>query len=556
MKKLPWTDTWKKYKIYSKDRKKEIETVYSEPEIFEKAVSENPYDILIDFVGKTFKQTDAIVLENFPQFKDSYTRCKWIVWSLLKDNESDGDTCINANILAKVLKKDYAEVYSHIIDVVKTDDLFYYEPQGKMVAIRATYESEKKVAEVIKDRVAHPIKFNMDWEKYTAVDGLALTDEQIEILKFACTKSIMMLNGSAGTGKTSAMNALVTMLEDEGYGCTIVAPTGIAAKRISEVTGHSASTIHKFIASRVGISDFLIIDEMSMVGVQLLASLFSKLNDDTKIVFICDEAQLCSISCGNIVQDIIDSGIIPIVNLTRVFRYGKGGIATVATDVRNGKKLSEETSFNDYAFVPAKNKIMDTVMETYRGLLTQYAPEDIMILSPFNVHDAGTYAINSAIQSEYNSNSVLTSYNKTKNVTIDFKLGDRIINTENNYKMHGEYGDIAVMNGERGVVLDYYDGYLKVEYESGVAYLENEEIWKQLLGYSITIHKSQGSQAKAVIVIVDKSHGFFLTRNLLYVALSRAQEKLVLIGDIDTINSSLPKEENKIRSTWLRTLLN
>lgn len=392
--------------------------------------------------------------------------------------------------------------------------------------------------------------------KYIAVDGLDLTEEQMEILKLACTKSVIMLNGSAGTGKTSAMKALVEMVTSEGYGCTIVAPTGIAAKRIAEVTGHPASTIHKLLAKKDSyISDYLIIDEMSMVGVNLLGSLLTIVPESTKIVFVCDEAQLASISCGNIVQDIIDSDIVPIVKLNRVFRYGKGGIATVATDVRTGKKLSEDTEFNDYCFIPVSENPLKDITKAYDALRESYDKEDIMILSPFNVRDSGTYAINKAIQNRYNDNPVLTSYTR-QNTEIEFKCDDRIINTENNYHMAGDYGDIAIMNGEIGHVVSFDGEIMTVDYENGRAYLEKGDVFKQLLGYSITVHKSQGSQAKAVIVIADKSHSFFLSRNLLYVAMSRAQKKLIVIGDINTINESLNVEENKERTTWLKEMLN
>lgn len=557
MKKLPWTDVFKKYKIFSKRVRKDLPVLYEEPEKFEEEVAIRPYEMLIEVVGKNFKKADELVLELYPQFKDSHSRCKWIVWSMLKDVESEGDTCINANVLARALKQDYAEVYDHVVDVVKNNELFYYDPTGKMVAIRDTYEAEKRIAEEIKKRVINPVKYDIDWQKYTAVDGIALTEEQSQILKLACKESVMMLNGGAGCGKSSTTKSLLTMLDKEGYSFTALAPTGIAAKRIKESSGYDASTIHKFLFSKKGIGDYLVLDEAGMIGVHLMSALFKRLNDDTKIVIICDEAQLCSISCGNIVQDIINSDIVPTVKLTKVFRYGKGGIATVATDVRNGKKLTDKPEFNDYRFIPTNKDTFETVLNVYDGLLKTYKREDILVLSPFNVRSTGTFAINKAIQERYNGEAdVLASYNKQKDVTIEFRKGDRIINTENSYKMRGENGNIAVMNGEYGTVLGLEeDGLLKVEFENGVALLEQEEIWKQLLGYCITCHKSQGCQGKAVIVVLDKNAGFFLTRNLIYMALTRAQEKLIVVGDLRTINSAIGIEENKTRNTWLKELL-
>lgn len=555
-KKSPWTDIKAKYKIYSTRKYHQIQEYYTTPEKFEEAVAEDPYFIFINTLNKTFKAADEMALEMFPEKKVSADKCKWCCWNVLKENESEGDTCINANILAKVIKQRYNEVYPFVVDVVKNDDMFHYDQSSKMVAFEGTYRYEVKIAEAIKTRVNHPVKMNMNWEKYGAVDGLDLTDEQMQVLKLACEQSIVMLNGSAGTGKTSAMKALVTMLNNEGHDCTILAPTGIASKRIAEVTGHHASTIHKFLANpHSSMQEFLIVDEMSMVGVQLFGALMCVTPSDTKIILVCDEAQLASISCGNIVQDIIDSGIVPTVNLTRVFRYGKGGIATVATDVRMGKPIKADMSFNDYSFVEASSHPLNDILSVYDWLRQQYHPSDIMVLSPFNVREAGTFAINKAIQDKYNHNPVVVSY-KRQSAEIDFKVGDRVVNTENNYHMMGEYfNDVAVMNGEQGVVVGFDGELMTVDYECGTAMLEKADIWKQLLGYSISVHKSQGTQAKAVIVIADKSHGFFLTRNLIYVALSRAQEKLVLVGDIDTINEALKTEENKERETWLNKLL-
>lgn len=555
-KKSAWTDIKNKYHIYSTRKYNEIKNIYPTPEAFEEVVAKNPYDVFINFLNKSFKQSDKIILELFPELRETEIRCKYCCFYILKENESEGDTCIDANVLARLIKKDFPEVYNYIVPVIKNDEMFHFDETTKIVSLEETYRNEERIATEIKKRVKHPIATPMNWEKYVAVDGLDLTDEQMQILKLACTESVIMLNGSAGTGKTSAMKALVEMVTHEGHDCTILAPTGIAAKRIAEVTGHSASTIHRHILSRKSIGDFLIIDEMSMVGVGLLGWLFLSLPEHTKIIFVCDESQLASISCGNIVQDIIDSHIVPTVNLTRVFRYGVGGIATVATDVRMGKEISADTHFNDYTFLKAsKNPLKDITM-AYDNLREEYSEDDIMILSPFNVREAGTYAINKAVQTKYNKTETLMSYNR-QNVEIEFKVGDRVVNTENNYHAQGEYDEIAIMNGDIGIVagVDSYSGNLMVDFNNGRAYLEKAEVFKLLLGYSISVHKSQGSQSKAVVVIADKSHGFFLTRNLLYVALSRAQEKLIVIGDIDTINKALEVEENKERETNLRSML-
>lgn len=552
-----WAEIKKKYKIYSTRKYNSIKRIYSSPAEFEAKVSAEPYHMIHEYLDKPFKNADALILELFPGLRSSAERCRWCCLYLLKQNEAKGHTKLNASILFNQMSQNYPELIDYVYEAVTTWDRIYYDKSSQATSIASTYYNESLIAEEIKKRINNPVIDNMDWRKYRNIDDIELTDEQMSLLESVCNNSVVMLNGSAGCGKTSATRALTQMLYDNGKSFTLLAPTGIAAKRLRQATGKDASTIHRFLVSGQSMGEYLIIDECSMVGVNLLGLLFTKLSKRTKIILICDEAQLASISCGNIVKDIIDSGIVPIVNLTHVFRYGTSGLATIATDVRTGKEISANTEFDDYSFIQIDNKPINDVLNVYAELLKTYKRDDILILSPFNVKEAGTYVINKAIQDKYNSNPILTSYTR-QSVEIDFKVDDIIVNTENNYHMMGEnFADIPVMNGDVGKVLSYDEssGLLEAKFESGIAYLEKGDIYKQLLGYCLTVHKVQGMQAKAVIVVIDKSHGFFLTRNLCYVAMSRAQEKLVVIGDIDTINESLKIQEEKRRHTWLKELV-
>ena len=552
-----WAEIKKKYKIYSTRKYNSIKRIYSSPAEFEAKVRAEPYHMIHEYLDKPFKNADALILELFPGLRSSAERCKWCCLYLLKQNEAKGHTKLNASILFNQMSQNYPELINYVYEAVTTWDRIYYDKSSKATSIASTYYNESLIAEEIKKRINNPVIDNMDWQKYRNIDDIELTDEQMGLLESVCNNSVVMLNGYSGTGKTQTTRALTQMLYDNGKSFTLLAPTGIAAKRLRQATGKNASTIHRFLASGQSMGDYLIIDECSMVGVNLLGLLFTNLPKKTKIILICDEAQLASISCGNIVKDIIDSGIVPIVNLTHVFRYGTSGLATIATDVRTGKEISANTEFDDYSFIQIDKKPINDVLNVYAELLKTYRRDDILILSPFNVKEAGTYVINKAIQDQYNSNPTLTSYTR-QSVEIDFKTDDIIVNTENNYHMMGEnFSDIPVMNGDVGRVLGYDESsdLLEAQFESGIAYLEKGDIYKQLLGYCLTVHKVQGMQAKAVIVVIDKSHGFFLTRNLCYVAMSRAQEKLVVIGDIDTINESLKIQEEKRRNTWLKELL-
>lgn len=549
-----WTEIKKKYKIYSTKKYNQIKRNYDTPEKFEKEVYDNTYFMLICYLEKTFKIADELALQIKPELKESVERCVWVCRDLIHKHESEGHTKINASILAKALYSSYQELMPFILTAVE-NPMFHFEKDNKIVALKSTWDNECKIAEIIKEKVNNPFNSEMNWENYSEVDGMKLTDEQLSLLKEINEKSIVMLNGSAGTGKSQTTKALIKMLDDNAYTYTLLAPTGIAAKRLRQATGRQASTIHMHLACHRSIGNFLIIDECSMIGVNLLGLLFDFIPKNTKIVLICDEAQLASISCGNIVQDIIDSKMVPIINLTKVFRYGIGGIATVATDVRFGKELSENVEFDDYSFIPISSNPLVDIITIYDNALKKYSPEDIMILSPFNVRNAGTYAINSALQNKYNLNPTFLSYKK-QGADIEFKIGDRIVNTENNYHMLSDYGDeLAVMNGDIGTIINN-DGYITtVQFDNGIAYLENNDMYKMLLATAVSVHKSQGNQAKCVIVVIDKSHGFFLNRNIEYVAMSRAQEKLIVLGDIDTINNALKIQQEKRRETYLKNLL-
>ena len=549
-----WTDIKKKYRIYSTKKYNQIKRMYETPQEFEEEVYKNTYFMLICYLEKSFKLADELALQIKPELKESVERCVWVCRELIHKHESEGNTKMNASSLARALHSSYSELMPFILQAVE-NPIFYYDKENKFLALKSTWENECRIANVIKQKLKNPIDSEMEWQKYSEVDGMKLTEEQLSLLESINKNNIVMLNGSAGTGKSQTTKALIKMLDDNCYSYTLLAPTGIAAKRLRQATGRQSSTIHMHLACHRSVGDFLIIDECSMIGVNLLGSLFNFIPDYTKIILICDEAQLASISCGNIVQDIIDSGVMPIVNLTKVFRYGIGGIATVATDVRTGKNLSENMNFEDYKFIPISSNPINDILSIYEKEIKNYSPEDIMILSPFNVRNAGTYAINSALQNKYNTNPTFLTYKK-QGFDIEFKIGDRIVNTENNYHMTSDYGDeLAVMNGDIGTIIDN-DGYnTTVKFDNGIAYLENNDMYKMLLATAVSVHKSQGNQAKCVIVVIDKSHGFFLNRNIEYVAMSRAQEKLIVLGDIDTINNALSIQQEKSRETYLKNML-
>ena len=371
-------------------------------------------------------------------------------------------------------------------------------------------------------------------------------------------KGCIFITGNCG--KTASVKALITMLEDEGFTYTLLAPTGIAAKRLRESTGREASTIHMALATNETIGQFLILDEVGMISVSLLAKLLEHITDDTKIIFIADPSQLASISCGNVVRDLLDSGVIPVANLTKVFRYNSSGIITLSTDVRNGRNEHLTDTYADYKFIPISTQAIKQIGEEYAALVSgNYNPSDVLILSPFNKGPVGSMAINAAIQAKFNPNPMSGIAYKRDGIEIGFKVGDRVINKKNEYSMPLYDSDETafVANGDIGTVLaidpDEYS--MTVQFDCGVCHVDRAHIQHLLLGYCISVHACQGSQAKAVMVVIDSSHGHMISRNLLYTAMTRAQERLVVIGDVAAIEHGLDIQEEMQRNTWLKEMM-
>lgn len=567
------------WQINDYDDIKKLSNCFKTPKELEEELKTNPYHVFFDFLQFSFTKTDRYVLSHSPELINSKQRYEYACLEILRQNELEGDTRLYDELLIEMAEEIAPEIILHIDDVLQNSDKIYYDKEKDYVSKQITYEAELNIATHIKNRLKSPNFFEgkevPDFEKYRSIEGFSCTDEQMQTLKILWDKNILMLNAPAGAGKTSSMKSVIKMLEDNNIDYLLLAPTGIAMKRLKESTGRPASTIHMALACNIP-TDFegvLVIEEASMVSVHLLSTLLTAIANKCKILFICDEAQLASISCGNVVQDIINSNIVPIVKLSKVFRYGTSGLATIATDTRNGLLGARlENVFSDYTFIPINDNPIEQVLNAYNRLLDNYSKDDIIILSPYNKGGAGTYVINNEIQARYNPNPETNMIRKMPmGITIMFKKGDRVVNTHNEYQMpcfeimddgslEHSIKTIQIMNGDIGIVrevkkLESGSEELVVEFDTGLACVSGRTLNNLLLGYSISVHKSQGSQAKAVITLFDSSHARLLTRNLMYVADSRAQKELIEIGDIEAIKKGLGEVENKQRDTWLCELL-
>lgn len=542
-----------------------VSTMYDTKEQFVEALEKDPYEILCGRLGMEFIDVDPLIVDRYPAHETDYNRCLYDMLSFITNSETTGSTRINTEELLEVVKDEAFEAVEHFEKCLE-DVRIHYE--DGTVARQCTYEKEKYIAEDLKRRLAEVQPIEVDETKFFENEGMVLSDEQRQILSVVKNNGVAMLTGGAGCGKSFTTRAVVDMLENAGLTVTLLAPTGIASRRLREATLRPASTIHMMLAKQQTTGDVAVIDEVGMVSVELLFNLLRDgTNPDTRIVFVCDPAQLVSISCGNIAQDLMSSGSVPIVNLTKVFRYGTGGIATVATDIRNGKKDSLKTEWNDYNFADIGKLPMKQIVDQYQELLDSgYKPKDILVLTPFNKGTEGTVAINNQLQ-KFNPNELTEIGYKAERQNVHFKIGDKVINKKNNYhacvadasEEDGEDIECFIANGEIGFIRDLgvNNGcaYMTIEFTDNLVYMCGKELENIKLGYSLTVHSCQGCEAKAVIMVMDSCHSRLATRNLLYVGCTRAKERLSIIGNAETISGAIDRVENLERNTWLGELL-
>jgi exodeoxyribonuclease V alpha subunit len=376
------------------------------------------------------------------------------------------------------------------------------------------------------------------------------------------------------------------MLRDNNKSFILLSPTGKASKVLAENTREKATTIHRGLCyippDEWGYNkeqklnyDIVIIDEFSMVDIFLFARVIDAIDfTKTKLLMIGDNAQLPSVSCGNLLHDFMQSNLIPTITLTKVFRYSEGGLMRIATDTRCCKPYltdikNQFTYFGDnkdYAFIAVNNEAtVKSAVSLYEKLLkTGYKKEDIQVLTSYKKGEYGSVALNNHIQKIANPNYGNQECMKVSEVT--YFQGDLVIQNVNNY--HAELfitemfcfddempNETFIANGETGVITEVYNSYVVIDFDGVKVKYSRNEMQMCGLGYSISIHKSQGSSIKVVILITPKAHTFMLNSNLIYVGLTRMKEKCFHLGNIDTVNSAVKKKENLTRNTFMQELL-
>lgn len=579
----------KEYKISMSDCKLLLSKFKTIEECVKK-INDTPYFILMEVLGRTFENIDKMILDIQPDLKVSKQRCEALIIGVLRRNEVDGSTRLYANDLFYYIKEEYdaKELLPMLKDVAVESDLIYYDEKTKDLSIMSTYLAECKIADFVKSKIQNSKKLDIDYTKYKNINNFTMSDSQLNALKVFCESNISILAGTAGTGKSSSIKGLVSLMEDNHLTYTLLSPTGKASKVLSESTGRKAYTIHKRCFSGSIDTDVVIVDECGMVSLDVFCMLLTSIsNTNARIVFVGDPAQLSPIGLSKIFDDLIKSSVVPMTMLTEVFRYKSDGSLFVATNVRQGKNFFNDKEFvkyddstleysvnDNYRFILTDDILNRTVTEYKKLLQKGIKKENILVLSPFNVGLFGTYAINNEIQemvnpAKPNEKVQIRNISKTK---IVFRTGDLVINTKNDYEavkadnyyqcaeIEGasvsDYNDYAtVVNGQTGIIRDVVDDGLIVQFDEDLIYVDKSKLNQLLLGYAISVHKSQGSTTDYSINIVSNAHKKMLTRGLLYVATTRCKKAHIDIGDINAFKYALTVDDNDLRQTWLLDLL-
>ena len=577
---------------------KKLYDQYPSVEKIREVIRKEPYECLCKLSGIGFKTADQLLLTLEKESKEcvgtgknpilyfgfdlkpSYQRAKACVDYLLNENESSGNTYMYVGDLKKQFEILAPEAIGNLPIILKSDNDVIFDRELLCVCRKETYETEKYIANKIREGMSINTEWDCDCNKYRSLDGFDLTDDQCKTSEYMCQHNVVMLVGYGGSGKSSSTQAFVNMLNAYHKSFMLLAPTGRAAKVLSGYTGENAMTIHRGLGYMPGhgwgyneehplMQDVVIVDEFSMVDIFLFRHLLEAIDfSRTKLLLIGDDAQIPSVGAGNVLYDLLCYNQIPTITLNKIFRYGKGGLSTAATDTREGKEYLDKNqngmqAFGDdksYIFMPlSQDKLVDYAVNVYKTVLKQgYNIEDIALLSCYNVGDYGTVELNKRLQNAVNPEAEA----KITFGDSEFRLNDIVMNYVNDYKAMiydeeflDEDNTTFIANGESGKVVKILKDAMVIDYDGTLVYCPKSSMKNIRLAYAISTHKSQGGQFKAVILITPRAHTYMLNSNLLYVGISRAKEKCYHLGEIRTVNLALKKKENFDRKTLLQKFL-
>lgn len=531
-------------------------------------VKDNPFRLADDIWGIGFKTADTIA-RKIGFDKECYPRLRsGILYSLGQLAEVGHVYATSMQLVttaADILEVDETLISSTMQRMTEEKDIVV---DGEAIYLPPFYHAEagtaRRLLAIAAASSVGQLPFPLDIETLERSTGIKYDSVQIEAVRTALSSKIMVLTGGPGTGKTTTTLAILTALKSMGRKVVLAAPTGRAAKRLSEATGMEASTLHVLLECRPPEGfrrneenpiegDVLIVDEFSMVDILLMNSLLKAMPIRMQFIMVGDVDQLPSVGAGNVLSDLIASGVVPVVRLTTIFRQAmKSRIVTNAHKINSGKYPDiSNGSTSDFFFI--ENDDPENVASTVVDLVARRLParygfgsDSIQVLTPMRRGPVGSVSLNQTLQQTLNS-----SDQGLLRGGYRFSQGDKVMQIKNDY-------DKGVFNGDIGSVVsvDLHERTLMVDYSGNKVEYDVSELDEITLAYAITVHKSQGSEYRAVVIPLLMSHYVMLERNLLYTAVTRAKGLCVVIGSKKALWYAVSHMKADKRNTLLKERLN
>lgn len=533
-------------------------------------IQENPYRMAEDVTGVGFKIADEIA-HRVGIHLDSDFRIRSGIMYVLQQASLEGHTYLPEELLTRraceLLGVDASGVEKHYMDMAIDRKLILKQSEAEVQIYASTfYYMELNVAVMLRElNVKYDFSETAVEQRIRKIEQLSeleLDEMQRTAVKEAVRSGLLVITGGPGTGKTTTINTIIQYFESEGMDIALAAPTGRAAKRMSETTGYEAKTIHRLLELSGGMdehagferneqnpleTDVIIIDEMSMVDITLMHNLLKAVVAGTRLILVGDVNQLPSVGPGCVLKDIIDSHACNVVRLNRIFRQAsESDIIVNAHKINRGEPVSLDNKSRDFFFLKRydANVIISICIQLIRQKLPKYvnaSPFDIQVLTPMRKGLLGVERLNTILQQYLNPPDGKKA-EREHGQTI-FRVGDKVMQIKNNYQAEWEIRSrynipiekgMGVFNGDMGIVreINSFSETLTVEYEERrMVEYPFKELDQLDLAYAITIHKSQGSEYPAVIIPLLTGPRMLMNRNLLYTAVTRARKCVTLVGD-------------------------